>query len=116
MPVVKDNDKHPMRSKLINDKKLFPFMKLKRKISTNRQELPDCYFLCHNFWIIKVDNIFKNDGYLPWTFMGKKTYPYKVKFSHDIHNDLDFEICKIFLKSLINNMKKIRGYENEKKF
>lgn len=53
VPVIKDNDKHPLRSKKIK-KRYLANNSISKKISSNRQELEDCYFLCHNFWVIKT--------------------------------------------------------------
>lgn len=99
VPVVKDNDKHPLRSKKITNNFLKPFLNSKKKISTNRQDLENCFFICHNFWVIKTSAILKNNGYDPWNFMGKKTLPYIVKNSHDIHTKLDFNICKFIVEN-----------------
>jgi hypothetical protein len=56
------------------------------QISSNRQELPKCYFLCHNFWVLRVtDGIKEHAGEPPWNFMGGKVLPYEVEESFDIH-------------------------------
>ncbi len=98
VPVNQDNDKHPFRAKQIYKKYLVPYFKSKNKLSSNRQDLQKSFFLCHNFWVIKTESIYKNDGLSPWNFMGKKVLPFEVSKTHDIHDDLDFEICKILLK------------------
>ena len=54
--------------------------------------MPECYFLCHNFWIIRLTNGYLPElGESPWTFLGDKVMPYIVKESVDIHelNDLE---------------------------
>ena len=94
VPVVQDNDKHPFRAKKTKNKFLLPFIDTKKKISSNRQSLKKSFFLCHNFWVIKTNEILKNDGYKPWSFMGRKVLPYVVKESHDIHQKIDINICK----------------------
>ncbi len=98
VPVIKDNDKHPFRSKKKEKGVLIPYFISKKKVSSNRQDLKTSYFLCHNFWVIKTEAILKNDGFPPWNFMGKKVFPYEISHSHDIHNKFDMEICKIILK------------------
>ena len=98
VPVNQDNDKHPFRSKKLNKDYLVPYFKFKKKLSSNRQDLQKSFFLCHNFWVIKTDSIYKKNGHPPWDFMGKKVIPFEVSKTHDIHDDLDFEICKILLK------------------
>jgi len=97
VPVKKNNDNHPERAKKINNSFLNNFIN-KKNISSNRQDLENCYFLCHNFWVIKTNEIFKNDGLPPWSFMGKKVKPYIIKNSVDIHNTIDIEIAKILIK------------------
>tara|TARA_B100000900_G_scaffold343292_1_gene306958 strand:+ start:137 stop:835 length:699 start_codon:yes stop_codon:yes gene_type:complete len=97
VPVIKDNDKHPLRSKKIKKRYLANNSESKKKISSNRQDLENCYFLCHNFWVIKTKEILKNDGLQPWSFMGKKVLPYPVKNHHDIHNKFDLKLCELIL-------------------
>tara|TARA_A100001011_G_scaffold361904_1_gene410426 strand:+ start:62 stop:760 length:699 start_codon:yes stop_codon:yes gene_type:complete len=98
VPVIKDNDKHPLRSKKIKKRYLANNSISKKKISSNRQDLEDCYFLCHNFWVIKTKEILKNNGLQPWSFMGKKVLPYVIKNHHDIHNKFDLKLCELILK------------------
>ena len=68
VPVVQDNDHHPLRSKKIKNNFLKGFIKTKKKVLTNRQDLENCFFLCHNFWVIKTQEILKNRGEKPWSF------------------------------------------------
>ena len=98
VPVVKDNDKHPLRAKKTKKGYLKPFINSKKKISSNRQDLEDCYFLCHNFWVIRASAIIENKGLNPWNFMGPKVIPYLVPHSHDIHTEFDLKICKLLLQ------------------
>ena len=98
VPVVKDNDKHPLRAKKITNHHLNSFINSKKEVSSNRQDLEDCFFLCHNFWVIKTQSIIKNKGFGPWNFMGPKVLPYLVPHSHDIHTELDLKICKLLLQ------------------
>lgn len=98
VPVVLDNDKHPLRAKKINKNFINPFIHTKKKISSNRQDLENCYFLCHNFWVIKTESIIQNNGFNPWNFMGPKVLPYLVPHSHDIHTEFDLKICKLLLQ------------------
>ena len=78
VPVYEDNDHNPLRAKKIHKKYIKNFLNHKGNISSNRQELPRSYFLCHNFWIIKSSSIFKNNGEKPWSFIGTKIKPYLV--------------------------------------
>jgi len=98
VPVIQDNDKHPLRAKKLVGGYLDPFISSKNRVSSNRQDLEKCYFLCHNFWVIKTSEIYKNTGLPPWSFMGKKVLPYLVKNSHDIHKKIDLHICEQILK------------------
>jgi CMP-N-acetylneuraminic acid synthetase len=94
VPVVKDQDKHPYRAKTLSkDGSLISFFDFSSsEVPTNRQELPDCYFLCHNFWIIRLNNgCLPQIGESPWTFLGSKVMPYIVDESVDIHELFDLE-------------------------
>ncbi len=101
VPVIQDNDKHPQRAKKIEKGFLKPFIKNKKNISTNRQDLKKSFFLCHNFWVIKTNEIIKNKGLPPWNFMGKNVLPYPVKHSHDIHDKKDIALCVYMLKNIV---------------
>lgn len=98
VPVQNINDHHPERSKKIENDLLKNFSN-KKSISSNRQDLDKCYFLCHNFWVIRTNEIYKNNGQFPWSFMGKKVRGYKIKHSIDIHSKLDIKIAEILLKN-----------------
>ena len=100
VPVIKDNDKHPLRAKKKQGLYLKPFIKLNNKVSTNRQDLTESFFLCHNFWVLRTKDIINNNGLPPWNFMGKKVVPYLVKHSHDIHQEMDLVLCEYILKNL----------------
>jgi CMP-N,N'-diacetyllegionaminic acid synthase len=93
VPVIKDQDKHPFRAKTLSeDGSLVSFFDFSFGVPTNRQELPDCYFLCHNFWVIRLDDgVLPEVGEQPWTFLGKKVLPYVVEESVDIHDLYDLE-------------------------
>ena len=92
VPVISDLDHHPYRAKRINKagflESFFDFGD--RKISSNRQEIGDCFFLCHNFWVLNVKNsILGTSGQLPWNFMGENVKPYRVSWSIDVHTEED---------------------------
>ena len=94
VPVVRDQDKHPYRAKtLLEDGSLVSFFDFSTtKVPTNRQELPVCYFLCHNFWVIRlIDGSLPEFGESPWIFLGNKVIPYNVNESVDIHELSDLE-------------------------
>lgn len=93
VPVYKDNDHHPLRAKKIENGCLEPF--LYGKVSTNRQDLEPCYFLAHNFWVLKLP---LTNGQPPWGFMGNKIKPYIIEQSIDIHDKDDIARAEQWVK------------------
>ncbi|MEK9627555.1 MAG: CMP-N-acetylneuraminic acid synthetase [Nitrospinota bacterium] len=92
VPVISDLDHHPFRAKKRDENGLLEsfFDFGDREISSNRQEIGDCFFLCHNFWVLNVkESIQKNDGQPPWKFMGNKVKPYEIDWSIDVHTEED---------------------------
>ena len=101
VPVYEDNDHHPLRAKTLNsDGTLSMYEKnVKGKISTNRQDLPECLFLSHNFWVLNTDFLLSGkEGQQPWGFMGDKIVPYKIDESIDIHKEIDLYIAREWIK------------------
>ena len=101
IPVYKDSDHHPFRSKKINkDNLLEPFFDFSGlRISTNRQDLEPSYFPCHNFWVIRTENLTRNLGQEPWRFMGDKIKPYIIEErTMDVHDMEDIHISERWLK------------------
>lgn len=94
VPVINNNDHHPIRAKKIKNGYLKPHFQINPKISTNRQDLKSNYFLCHNFWVIKTKNIYLDNGQPPWKFLGKKIMPYIIDRSIDIHEKDDLFIAQ----------------------
>ena len=85
VPVYEDNDHHPLRAKTLNsDGTLSMYEKgISGNISTNRQDLPSCLFLSHNFWVLRVDYLKSGkEGQQPWGFMGDKIVPYTHVNTH----------------------------------
>lgn len=97
VPVLENNDHHPLRAKKMKNNILKSHFKPKGKISTNRQDLEKNYFLCHNFWVIRTQALKLDNGDKPWTFLGKSVFGYKIKNSIDIHTKLDLKIAKYLL-------------------
>ena len=94
VPVVSDLDHHPFRAKRRGqDGLLEPFFNFEgREISGNRQELGECFFLCHNFWVLNVKrSICSEYGQAPWKFMGDRIKPFEVDWSVDVHTEEDLE-------------------------
>jgi len=101
-PVYPDSDHHPFRSKKIGKNGLCePFFNFSgKKISTNRQDLDPSFFFCHNFWVLRGDNLDKvAGGQPPWAFMGNKIKPYIIKGGYiDVHDMKDLEESRRWLK------------------
>ena len=97
VPVIKNNDNHPFRAKKIKNQILVPFFNYKNKISSNRQDIPNSYFLAHNFWVIRSKEIYLNKGFPPWSFMGKNVSPFIIETSIDIHAKEDIKNCEDWL-------------------
>jgi CMP-N,N'-diacetyllegionaminic acid synthase len=101
VPVLNDQDYHPFRAKTLNtDGFLDTFFDFTGKqISTNRQELPPCFYLCHNFWILNVkESVYKEGGQQPWVFMGNKIKPIIVDECFDVHDEDDISRCEKWLE------------------
>jgi N-acylneuraminate cytidylyltransferase len=107
VPVLLEMDHHPYRSKkLREDGCLDTWFDFKgNKVSTNRQDLPMNFVLCHNFWTLNLKNSIYSDteGQQPWTFMGNSIKPIVVKESFDVHDEED--ILKTEKWLLENNIK-----------
>ena len=95
VPVYKDNDHHPLRSKKVENGRLQAYEN-EKSVSTNRQDLPTCYFLSHNFWVLNVNKMLENnyEGQQPWTFMGNNIGYFEIEESIDIHKEIDLLIAK----------------------
>ena len=94
VPVVSDLDHHPFRAKRRGEDGLLePFFDFEGKeISGNRQEIGDCFFLCHNFWVLNVKkSILSEKGQAPWKFMGDRIKPFEVEWSVDVHTEEDLD-------------------------
>lgn len=62
VPVYEDNDHHPLRGKRVDSNGRLQMYEsnVSGRISTNRQDLPKCYFLSHNFWVINTKAMLEN--------------------------------------------------------
>ncbi len=103
VPVYEDNDHHPLRAKTVDENGLLQMYEkgITGKVSTNRQDLPKCYFLSHNFWALRVENLLNNasDGQQPWAFMGNNIGYYEIDESIDIHKEVDLLLAKEWIKT-----------------
>lgn len=94
-PVLLEMDNHPYRSKRLRaDGCLDTWFDFKgQNISTNRQDLPMNFVLCHNFWTLRLANSIyaEEEGQQPWTFMGNNIKPIVVQESFDVHDEEDLK-------------------------
>lgn len=102
-PVYMDNDHHPFRAKRIDsygNLVMYDASHAKEATSTNRQDLPECYFLAHNFWVLNVKAFLDKDviGEPPWSFMGNNVKPYCIDASVDIHDLTDLELARMWIE------------------
>ncbi len=102
VPVYEDNDHHPLRAKTIDEKGELQMYEKGHigKVSTNRQDLPKCYFLSHNFWVLNVKHLLetKGEGQQPWGFMGNRIAYYEIDESIDIHKPIDLIVAKDWIE------------------
>lgn len=101
VPVYEDNDHHPLRAKTVVDGKLQMYEKgITHEISTNRQDLPPCYFLSHNFWVLNIEKLLssKGRGQQPWGFMGNNIAYYEIEESIDIHKEIDLLVARDWIE------------------
>lgn len=107
VPVYKDNDHHPLRAKTVGKNGLLqPYENNDNSfISTNRQDLPQCLFLAHNFWVLRTENVLKktDQGQPPWRFMGDRIAYYLIDGSVDIHQEIDLYIAREWVRKNIQN-------------
>lgn len=101
VPVYQEQDHHPYRAKRLNENgsldTFFDFSDM--EVSTNRQELEPCYFLCHNFWILNMKNsLYSSNGQKPWTFLGNNTKPIFVDRCFDVHTTEDVTKAEKWIK------------------
>ena len=98
VPVYPDNDHHPLRCKTVDaNGRLTEYIKNSQDhISTNRQDLPKCYFLSHNFWVLNTKAMRESNynGQKPWEFMGDNIGYFEIDESIDIHKETDLILAK----------------------
>ena len=101
VPVYPQNDHHPYRAKYIDeDGYLKPYFKFSGgQVSTNRQDLPNNYFLCHNFWTLRISRSIRCPGQQPWTFMGDTIQPIILERGVDVHEASDIGLCELWVKN-----------------
>lgn len=102
VPVYEDNDHHPLRGKRIDENGRLAMYEqgITGHISTNRQDLPVCYFLSHNIWVLNTKKMLESnyEGQQPWGFMGQNIAYYEIEESIDIHKKIDLYIAKEWIK------------------
>lgn len=99
VPAYNDNDHHPLRCKRKNENGELISYTGEKCTSTNRQDLPKCYFLAHNIWVINVKRLLLGEkGDMPWAFLGKNVKCYEIEESIDIHDQLDLIKASYWIK------------------
>lgn len=113
VPVYEDNDHHPLRAKTVDENNRLQMYEkgITGKVSTNRQDLPKCYFLSHNFWVLRVTNLLNEptDGQQPWAFMGNNIGYYEIAESIDIHKEVDLLLAKEWIMANIPQVQRGGG-------
>lgn len=102
VPTFEKSEFHPLRAKTVNkDGTISMYEKgVSGKISTNRQDLPSCVFLAHNFWVLSVKNVLSGKvGQPPWDFMGEKIINYPICEALDIHDETDLYLAAEWIKN-----------------
>lgn len=102
VPVYEDNDHHPLRGKRMNSDGTLAMYEqnVTGKVSTNRQDLPSCYFCSHNFWVLRTQYLLSGkEGQQPWGFMGDKIKSYIIDDSIDIHHSIDLLVAKNWVEN-----------------
>ena len=98
VPVYEDNDHHPLRAKRVDENNRLQMYEqgVVGKVSTNRQDLPKCYFLSHNFWVLNTKIMCDEsvEGQQPWNFMGDNIAYFEI----DIHKEIDLLLAKDWLE------------------
>lgn len=98
VPVYEDNDHHPLRGKRIDENGRLQMYErgVTGHVSTNRQDLPKCFFLSHNFWVLNTKLLFESNGVgqPPWEFMGDNIAYFEIDESIDIHKNIDLYLAK----------------------
>ncbi len=102
VPVYVDNDHHPLRAKTVDGDGFLQMFEKGHvgRVSTNRQDLPRCYFLSHNFWVLNVKSLLESnaEGQQPWGFMGDKIAYYEIDESIDIHKPVDLLVARDWIE------------------
>lgn len=101
VPVYEDNDHHPLRGKRVVNGRLEMYeQNVTGKVSTNRQDLPTCYFLSHNFWVLNTKLLLesKGEGQQPWGFMGNNIAYFEIDESIDIHKEIDLAVASQWIR------------------
>ena len=97
--VVPSHDKaeyHPMRAKFVGQDG-FLRQAIPGLASANRQDLPDCLFFDHSFWVLRASAIFDSAGQPPWNCMGTQIIPYRTEGCMDVHSLEDLDMTAAWL-------------------
>lgn len=97
---------HPRRAKkVLEDGTLSNFVGENTEyVSANRQDLEECVFFDHSFWVLDVRNGVKSsNGHYPWPVMGNRIMPYMTEGCFDVHDLEDLKKTEEWLVK--NNVK-----------
>ena len=102
VPVYEDNDHHPLRGKRVDENNHLQMYErnVNGKVSSNRQDLPKCYFLSHNFWVLNTQKMLASnyEGQQPWGFMGNNIGYFVIDESIDIHDETDLTLARCWIE------------------
>lgn len=102
VPVYEDNDHHPLRGKRVdaNNRLQMYEQGVDGPVSTNRQDLPACYFLSHNFWVVNTKKMVDSnyEGQQPWGFLGENIGYFEIDESIDIHKETDLLVAREWIR------------------
>ena len=99
VPVIVNQDHHPFRARRVKDGRLVSYFDGLSNLSSNRQELPQNFFMTHSFWMIRLSNgaLPLSDSATPWEFMGPNIKPLVIDYSVDIHDLEDLALTEKWL-------------------
>lgn len=106
------NEYHPYRAKMLNANGFLENVVnyQARKVSANRQELDECVFFDHSFWVLRVKNgIRSSNGQPPWPVMGNNIKPYITSGCFDVHTEDDLRLTEQWIaeNGVLDNYKKL---------
>lgn len=92
VPAHEKAEYHPMRAKkVMPDGSLVPVVG-DGQVSANRQDLPQCVFFDHSFWVLRGrSTVFDPGGQGPWPCMGSRILVHLTEGCLDVHDLADLK-------------------------